>query len=733
MKEGGGGDNLAIAWEYPGQTKEVIPARFSRVMNPSRALSLIANPMIAHPLKFCNSYYCTEKVYFGNIADGHTCGARIEYVKAQGKSGSAACTLVYSEFPEICPCIPDTLVTHKPTQMPSHVPTAVPSTSKPTQIPSHVPTAVPSTSKPTQIPSRVPTAVPSTSKPTQRPTHVPTAVPSTFKQTRKPVNSSSGGKQNCGSSNTNLEVDTFKGDMTDSKVLGCGGAFKPNFTVSVDGKGELQNGPQASAALEMKFDFAQEVSTYEWEDCCYICGSNLQMAGKLSSGWYCEKDFASTGIWLKGKDTHYYSNTYTGPVTGVCDPDGGTCHCGSDGHPTKPKGISLNRFYGDLTDEKVWGCGGAFALTGVQLKQTSTATVSQEGAALDVMAEMGISFGQQDSYLGWEGCCYVCGSFLQSAGRLSPGWYCEKDSASTGIWLKGNGDKQPPVEKASLQVHKPKTGPVSGYCDPNGGTCLCGSGGNSETGKFSPITLNRFYGDTTDQKVWGCGGAFQLTALEFNAQWQKTFTSGSTSEKISLDMGISFAQQDSYLGWEACCYICGANLQMAGKLSSGWYCEKDLASTGIWLKGAKKGLMEKTDNTAIGPVGPVGGYCDSNGGTCKCASDGLNIPITLPNFYGDKTGAQVMGCGGGFKLNGLQLKGQWGKTFDNNSTKKEIALDLKVDFDSGTIYDFKDWTTCCNLCGNNLQIAGKLSTGWYCTVLPTGVYLTGRKWNIFGW
>jgi hypothetical protein len=34
MKEGGGGDNLAIAWEYPGQTREVIPAWRSRVENP---------------------------------------------------------------------------------------------------------------------------------------------------------------------------------------------------------------------------------------------------------------------------------------------------------------------------------------------------------------------------------------------------------------------------------------------------------------------------------------------------------------------------------------------------------------------------------------------------------------------------------------------------------------------------------------------------------------------------
>jgi hypothetical protein len=34
MKDGGGGDNLAIAWEYPGQRREVISAKFSRVANP---------------------------------------------------------------------------------------------------------------------------------------------------------------------------------------------------------------------------------------------------------------------------------------------------------------------------------------------------------------------------------------------------------------------------------------------------------------------------------------------------------------------------------------------------------------------------------------------------------------------------------------------------------------------------------------------------------------------------
>ena len=33
MKEGGVGDNLAVAWQYPGQSREVIPASYSLVEN----------------------------------------------------------------------------------------------------------------------------------------------------------------------------------------------------------------------------------------------------------------------------------------------------------------------------------------------------------------------------------------------------------------------------------------------------------------------------------------------------------------------------------------------------------------------------------------------------------------------------------------------------------------------------------------------------------------------------
>ena len=37
-----------------------------------------------------------------------------------------------------------------------------------------------------------------------------------------------------------------------------------------------------------------------WENCCNECGQQLERVGLLRSGWWCEKDFFNTGIWLKG-------------------------------------------------------------------------------------------------------------------------------------------------------------------------------------------------------------------------------------------------------------------------------------------------------------------------------------------------------------------------------------------------------------------------------------------------
>jgi hypothetical protein len=44
VKEGDGNDNLAIAWQYPGQDRHVIPAEFSRVMNPVPVVTPVPEP-----------------------------------------------------------------------------------------------------------------------------------------------------------------------------------------------------------------------------------------------------------------------------------------------------------------------------------------------------------------------------------------------------------------------------------------------------------------------------------------------------------------------------------------------------------------------------------------------------------------------------------------------------------------------------------------------------------------
>jgi hypothetical protein len=44
MKEGGGEDNLAIAWQYPGMSREVIPARFSLPSLPAVSYHLLPSP-----------------------------------------------------------------------------------------------------------------------------------------------------------------------------------------------------------------------------------------------------------------------------------------------------------------------------------------------------------------------------------------------------------------------------------------------------------------------------------------------------------------------------------------------------------------------------------------------------------------------------------------------------------------------------------------------------------------
>ena len=103
-------------------------------------------------------------------------------------------------------------------------------------------------------------------------------------------------------------------------------------------------------------------------------------------------------------------------------------------------------------------------------------------------------------------------------------------------------------------------------CSGNGGACNVIAG----------ISLNRFKSDKTSERVWGCGGAFQLTGATLAA---------TLAAEPSADISLSFNKQESFLGWEGCCMAAGEALQSRGFLSDGWSCEKDIYSTGIYLKG----------------------------------------------------------------------------------------------------------------------------------------------------
>ena len=63
MKEGGGGDFLAIAWQYPGQELEVVPATYSRVTRPGWPVTC-SNDSDCDDGVWCNGKLC----YFDRIS-----------------------------------------------------------------------------------------------------------------------------------------------------------------------------------------------------------------------------------------------------------------------------------------------------------------------------------------------------------------------------------------------------------------------------------------------------------------------------------------------------------------------------------------------------------------------------------------------------------------------------------------------------------------------------------------
>mmetsp|Transcript_12461 Transcript_12461/g.26526 ORF Transcript_12461/g.26526 Transcript_12461/m.26526 type:complete len:760 (+) Transcript_12461:115-2394(+) len=139
MKEGGGGDNLAVAWQYPGQTQTVIPASHSLMTRPEPEPT--NNPTPA-PTKFPTSPPTPEPTDF-----------------------------------------PSTTPTKNPTNPPTTAnPTPPPTTANPTSPPTTAnpttanPTANPTTANPTANPTPAPTNFP-TPSPTNAPTLSPTPAP----------------------------------------------------------------------------------------------------------------------------------------------------------------------------------------------------------------------------------------------------------------------------------------------------------------------------------------------------------------------------------------------------------------------------------------------------------------------------------------------------------------------------------------------------------------------------
>ena len=166
------------------------------------------------------------------------------------------------------------------------------------------------------------------------------------------------------------------------------------------------------------------------------------------------------------------------------------------------------------------------------------------------------------------------------------------ESGCSGRWCSGGGGSptQPaPTVPTPVAPQNPVT--LTG-CNSNGGACGCGVGGDGRI-----ISLNRFNGDQKYEKVYGCGSAFQLTGATLNQQWGETLSETGSEANVATSIGpeanvatsisLEFSQQKPYDGRKGCCYICGANLQMTGKISDGWSCEKDIFSIGIWLKDKK--------------------------------------------------------------------------------------------------------------------------------------------------
>lgn len=119
--------------------------------------------------------------------------------------------------------------------------------------------------------------------------------------------------------------------------------------------------------------------------------------------------------------------------------------------------------------------------------------------------------------------------------------YCGEDWLQLGTMSQIGSRVCCPVKRASAS----ETNPLTNTCTGNGGACGCGKGGDNNL-----MTLNRFFGDNNDEKIWGCGGAFKLAGATWNSQWGGSLSAGGPEANVLHSVGVDFKQDASYDGWE---------------------------------------------------------------------------------------------------------------------------------------------------------------------------------------
>ena len=187
-KEGGGGDNLAIAWECLDQNiaLEVIGIKYTSVALPGSTTSPTNSPSKEHtkaPSKQPSSSPSRSPTTAKPTENPTLLPTHAPTNQPISSQSLAPTTANPTPNPTVPP-------THKPSNQPSSNPSLAPTTANPTPSPT-----VPPTYKPTNQPSSSPSFAPTTARPTalpsftpsRAPTNSPSSIPSFTPTTAKPT------------------------------------------------------------------------------------------------------------------------------------------------------------------------------------------------------------------------------------------------------------------------------------------------------------------------------------------------------------------------------------------------------------------------------------------------------------------------------------------------------------------------------------------------------------------